>query len=341
MYRYRTSAINVETAVRASVTRLDVRSDDATRRMMTAIANQKTTVKVAKYGVSEDKIPQTAGTFLDRGILFASRGEYEKAIADFTEAIRLNPNMGAAYELRARALRASISKVIGVRDNFTGIDTISTEGRASLNKMEIFDQVIMDYSQAIRLEPNNNKLYNERGTTYSDMGDIDWAIADFNQAIKMAPNDYDSYNNRGSVYVIKRDYNSAIEDFNHAIKINPNSVDIYRNRGLAYYYKEEWDWAIADFSRAIRISPNNYMAYNNRGATYMKKGDWNRAIEDFSQVIKFVSNAPEAYNNRGLAYYNKGDFDRAIADWETALRINPNDAGARRAIEMAKRNRGY
>ena len=37
--------------------------------------------------VSEVSPPQSAGTFLDRGILFAMRGEYDMAIADFSDAI--------------------------------------------------------------------------------------------------------------------------------------------------------------------------------------------------------------------------------------------------------------
>jgi Flp pilus assembly protein TadD len=37
-------------------------------------------------------MPNTAGAFLDRGITLAYKGEFESAIADFTQAIRLDPN---------------------------------------------------------------------------------------------------------------------------------------------------------------------------------------------------------------------------------------------------------
>jgi tetratricopeptide (TPR) repeat protein len=94
-YRYRSSAIHVENATRNSVTRLTVRGDAALRRMVTALANQKTAVKTAAYGDGAESAPETARTFLDRGILFASRGDYEMAIEDFTEAIRLAPRATA------------------------------------------------------------------------------------------------------------------------------------------------------------------------------------------------------------------------------------------------------
>jgi tetratricopeptide (TPR) repeat protein len=96
-YRYRASAIHVENATRDSVTRLDVRGDAVMRRMVAALANQKTAVKTASYGEGGTSAPKTAGAFLDRGISLLNQGEYESAIADFTQVIVLNPNYAGAY----------------------------------------------------------------------------------------------------------------------------------------------------------------------------------------------------------------------------------------------------
>jgi tetratricopeptide (TPR) repeat protein len=100
-YRFMASAIHVETATRASVPRVDVQNDHKLREIIAALNRQTTAVKTVKYGITEQTLPQTAGTFLDRGLLFASRGDYQKAIADFSEAIRLNPNLTAAYTIRS------------------------------------------------------------------------------------------------------------------------------------------------------------------------------------------------------------------------------------------------
>lgn len=201
IYRYRTSAINVETAIRASVMRLDVRSDKTTRRMITALANQHTTVKTAKYGVSADITPQTAGTFLDRGIMFASRGDYKMAIDDFTEALKLNPNMSAAYMLRARAIYASVSEVYGIGDNFSSIGTISTEKRqTTAQQAEAYLRAIADFTEALRLDTSNAIIYQERGRVYDDNNDYDKAITDYNQAIRLDPNYAVAYNGRGIAY---------------------------------------------------------------------------------------------------------------------------------------------
>ena len=342
LYRYRTSAINVETAVRASVTRLNVRADDAMRRMVTALANQQSTVRAAKYGVSEDKTPQTAGTFLDRGIMYASRGEYGKAIADFTEAIRLNPNMGAAYMLRARALFASVSYVTEVGDDFSGVSTSSTIGeRSSLEQMRVFERVVADFTRAISLDPYNPRTYAERGLVYSDKGDFNQAIADFNQAIRLDPHYAVAYNNRGYVYLIMSDYISAIADFSQAIMLYPNFSGAYANRGVAYIYRRDYDRAIFDFNQAIQLDPNNAHAYANRGVTYYNRRDYDRAILDLNRAIQLDPNNASTYINRGNAYGEKRDYNRAIADYEAALRLDPNSTDARTYIERIRRQRGY
>ena len=373
-YRLRTSAVHVEKATRISVPRFDVRNDQAMQRMVTALANQKTTTKTARYGVSEHTAPKTAGTFLDRGIMFAMRREYEPAIADFTEALRLDANMTGAYLLRGRALVASALQVTAVEGNFSSVTTTATGGRATTEQARILNQAIGDFTQALRLDPNNAATYIERGRAYSDMGntdqgiadytqairlvpndaaayngrgtaylnknDYDRAITDFNQAIRLDPNDAIAYNSRGVAYYYKNDYDRAITDYNQAIRLDPNYASAYYNRGIAYYYKNDYDRAIADYNQAIRLDPNDAYAYRNRGDAYRNKNDYDRAIADYTQAIRLDPNYAIAYYNRGNAYRNKNDYDRAIADYEAALRIEPNNAYARQRLNETRQARG-
>jgi tetratricopeptide (TPR) repeat protein len=306
IYRYRTNVIHVETAIRASVTRLDVRNDRDTQRMVSAISNQLTTVRTARYGVSVDHTPKTAGTFLDRGILFASRGEYEMAIADFNEALKLNPNLAAAYILKGRALVASVAKLSSIEDSFSSITILIQSGQVSEEYIRVYDQAIENFTHAIRLDPNFAGAYNIRGYAYQAKNDTDRAIADYNQAIRLDPNFALAYSNRGSVYFDMGDYDHAIDDYTQAIRLNPNNSYVYSNRGNAYNAKKDYDRAIADHNQAIRLDPNDSIAYI----------------------------------NRGVVYYTLRNYAQAIADFETALKIEPNNTTAQSFLERARQARG-
>jgi tetratricopeptide (TPR) repeat protein len=327
-YRYRASAIHVEKATLAAVIRLDVDNDRAMKNLVTAMEKQKTTVKTASYGVDEKTVPKTTGTFLDRGILFATRGNYELAIMDFSDAIKLEPNLAAAYMLRGRALYASVSKVYKQEENFSGVDVISTDGKASADQIRVFDQAIADFTQALRLDPDNANAYNERGSAYAAKGDYDQALADYNQAIRLDPNDTHAYNNRGLAYAKKKDYDRAIADYNQAIRLNSNNAAAYNNRGSSYFEKKDYDRAIADYNQWIKLDPNNANAYFFRGQAYSSKKDYNRAIADYNQGIKLDPNNADAYGSRGSAYFEKKDYDKAIADFTQAIKLDPNNAGA-------------
>jgi tetratricopeptide (TPR) repeat protein len=304
-YRLLTTAIRVEEATRASVPRFDVRKDRSLQNMISALERQTSGVRTTKYGVSEDKTPQTAGTFIDRGIMFAMRGEYDKAVADFDEAIRLRPDMEAAYLMKARALSASVSIVTGVEENFSGFKYVTFgERMPTIEEARVHDQAIAAINQALRINPNNESAYSMRGTEYADKGDYDRALEDFNKAIQLAPNFVDAYSNRGAAYYYKKDYDRAIADFNQAIQLSPDFAGAYYNRGMAYFDKRDYDSVIADYTRVIELAPT-----------------------------------ADTYNSRGVAYAsrnNTGDMNRAIADFEATLRIDPTNANATQNQERAR-----
>jgi tetratricopeptide (TPR) repeat protein len=116
---------------------------------------------------------------------------------------------------------------------------------------------IADYTEAIRLNPNDAATYNNRGNAYYSKGDYYQAIADYTQAIRLNPNDAAAYNNRGNAYANKGDYYQAIADYTQAVRLDPNDANAYFGRGLAYYSKKYYDRAIADYEQAVRIDPNN------------------------------------------------------------------------------------
>jgi tetratricopeptide (TPR) repeat protein len=105
--------------------------------------------------------------------------------------------------------------------------------------------------------------YFNSGNANKNRSLYDWAIADYTQAIKLDPNDAKAYINRGLAYYNKSNYDRAIADFNQAIKLDPNDALAYNNRGVAYGGKGDYDRAIADFQAALKIDPNDEGARKN------------------------------------------------------------------------------
>ncbi|MDR1399494.1 MAG: tetratricopeptide repeat protein [Treponema sp.] len=325
-YRFRVTAVSVEKATRLSGVRFDVNEDSALQRTLTALKGGGI---VSRPNQGLPQKAKTPGNWLDEGIKLASQSRFNEAVEAFTQALKLDSGLSAAYALRGRALYASVSRVTSVSEDFSRLDMVTTIGAVvSEEKKAVYDRAIADYTQAIRLDLDNASVYNERGVAYSNKGDNNRAIADYTQALRLAPNYATAYNNRGIAYADKGDYNRAIADYTQALRLDPNDAAAYLNRGLAYKDKGDYDRAIADYTQALRLDPNDAVAYYNRGIAYYSKRDYDRAIADYTQALRLDPNDAAAYNNRGSAYRNKGDNDRAIADYTQALRLDPNDATA-------------
>jgi tetratricopeptide (TPR) repeat protein len=119
----------------------------------------------------------------------------------------------------------------------------------------------------------NALAYSSRGNAYLAKGDLDRAIVDFTEAIRLDPKYAEAYYNRGTAYATKGDRESAVGDFfesngdyphavadyDEAIRLKPNLAEAYYGRGhvLSQNFPkgDRWGQAAANFDEAIRLNP--------------------------------------------------------------------------------------
>jgi len=257
---------------------------DANRKVMDAAAKaeQDRQAKAAQDAEAKRKADEAeqqrvdAQNAFNSGIGYFQKGDYDRAIASYSDAIRLslyystNPfawlNRGIAY---------------------------SSKGD--------YTEALVNYNQAIRLDPKNAPAFFHRGTVYGIQGDLDGAIADFNQAIQLNPNYSPAFANRAFAYENKGDPDRAIADTNEAIRLDPKTPFAFANRAFAYMNKGDYDRAIADYSEAIRLDPNNAIAFYYRGLANDRKGYFDRSIADYSEAIRLKPQYAAAFCARGGA----------------------------------------
>ncbi len=165
--------------------------------------------------------------YRNRGRTRAEAGATDAALADLTEAIKLNPADGQAYGYRAQ--------VHVTRRNL--------------------DAAISDFGDVIRLRPKAVFGYSGRGHAYLVKGDARQAIDDFSQALRLAPGSAVAYNNRGLAYKAQGNLPRAIEDFTLALSINPLYGLAYNNRAYTHEAAGRKAEAVADFRSALLVDP--------------------------------------------------------------------------------------
>ena len=210
-----------------------------------------------------------------RAVGWNKKGDYSKVIIDATEAIRLQPSQ-AAYNLRGSAYYDKGDYDIAISDFDDALklgppsSTIfHNRGNAWRGKHD-YAKAIADYDMAIKADPKAAFSIQNRGISKQALGDLDGALADINQAIRLDPSLPQPLINRTAIWRAKGDLDRAIADGSEAIRLAkekppanimtpPNSVLIsgYTHRALAYEAKGDYASAREDYKATLAIAASD------------------------------------------------------------------------------------
>jgi tetratricopeptide (TPR) repeat protein len=161
------------------------------------------------------------------GDLFVERASFEQAIAEYTEALRLDPKSSVAYCGRAAAYR----------------------------KKGDLDRALVDCNLSLRFDPNLAAAYKERGNIHFERREWDQALADYTEALRREPAFMIVHYNCGLVHFNRGQYDPAIVEFTKAIELDANYAPAFGYRSLAHLKKGNFDQARLDCAEAMRLDP--------------------------------------------------------------------------------------
>jgi len=211
----------------------------------------------------DDVIRQYPGRILDaynnRGrFYYQEAGRPDDALADFDQAIALNPSVAQIWLdkgiVLARKDRTDSAMVCFDRALFLKPDLVparNNRGGMRLTKGDI-PGAIADFSETIRMNPAFRDAYANRAIAYNMAGDLERSIADYRRALELDPANPNNYQLWGAIGAALTDLNrprEAIAACDEAIRLAPGSDP----RRAAYHLlrSREW-WALGDRPKALR-----------------------------------------------------------------------------------------
>jgi tetratricopeptide (TPR) repeat protein len=165
-----------------------------------------------------------AWAYANRGMAFMYKGDIDRALADLTKAVEIDP-----------------SYAIGLTNRGTAYDSKNDHAHA-----------IADFDAAIKLDPKSSDALIGRCAARAEQGDdLQGALADCNQALQMRGNNSaGGLNSRGFAYLRLGQYDNAIADYNAALKINAKLASALYGRGLAKQKKGDATGGQVDMASA-------------------------------------------------------------------------------------------
>lgn len=159
----------------------------------------------ASLAAAEKKVrqmPDEAGSYIYRGIVYFNRAAYKEAQADFKQAAGLKPDsMAAHYNLAITQQREGDHKA-----------------------------ALKSYDALLKLSPEFMQAWYNRGLIVLDQKKEKEALADFQEALRLTPQTADAKNAQAVAYIRQKDYAKAWQALGEAADINSANMNVLANQ---------------------------------------------------------------------------------------------------------------
>jgi serine/threonine protein kinase/tetratricopeptide (TPR) repeat protein len=318
--------------------RTDKRSTEAELHFAAALADFR---KAQENLALEPDSNASYTLIVNRGFLHLRQRQFEDAVRDLQEAIRLKPSQVQAYINLAEVYKerhqsdqavAQLDRAIKLQPKLTTL--YFRRGRLAL-ELKDPSRALQDFDKVIRLlepvaaTPNERELLAEthaqRGRILHEQRRYDDAQEAYTAALKVLPDYPLALRSRGTLLYERQRYAEASRDFDAYLSKWKPMPRIYEARGLTRTRRADYAGAVADYSRALDLEPKSAHLHVLRGWTYLVAEAPGLALRDFQSAIRQAPDG-DAYAGRGYSYVKLGYTDLAVADAIEALQRGPLDA---------------
>lgn len=145
-------------------------------------------------------------------------------------------------------------------------------------------------NMAVKLLPKKDTeyltfAYGYRSKTFLCLGDTVKALADCAAAIKVDPKNTDLYNDRAQIYYELKKYDLADADYRKMTELKPGDVMGYMGLGRNANAQEHWEDAIKQFDYVTKLSSEYSSGYSFRAESYIGLEKWNEATDDIVKAL--------------------------------------------------------
>lgn len=310
-----------------------------------------------------DNIKRPDSYNYSRGVEAINNNNAEEALGYLNKEINEHPDNGYAFvwialvrnfnEEFGRALTAAniAVKKIPSKDKEYKAFAYGTRAKVYLN-LEDTIQALKDYSQAINVMPDDDRLYNQRAQVYYEQEKYDLADKDYQKMISLKAGDVMGYMGIGRNANAQKRYGDAIKQFDYVVKLDQNYSSAYSFRAESYIGLKKYNEAIDDVITALGIDkdrkafyelqeladsafeqtvaklkaqkikePNEQSWAYDLGVVYERAAKYNKAIAYYKESLEKESNIITA-SRISSCYDELGDYDKALEYCDQAIALD-------------------
>jgi protein O-mannosyl-transferase len=164
--------------------------------------------------------------------VLAQRGDTDRAIAEYREAIRIRSGLDEAHVNLANLL--------------------ADRGATADARRE--------YMTALELRPGNAYAHLGLGVTLEELGDREGAIAQYRDAIRIDPDFAEAHNSLGSALAARDQLEDALREYETAVRLRSTDADFVYNMGVVQERLNRVADARRSYETALHLDPRHASA---------------------------------------------------------------------------------
>ncbi len=273
--------------------------------------------------------PDHAYVLTDLGTVLVKSRKSKEAIATFTRALKLNPNIREAYFFRSRAYRQT-GQLKEAKSDWIRAQSLWSEQQKQIDSLtEQIDKLARENKivEALELDRQLLRIAPRDGLAVTGYADHLTADGKYQEALGFVSTAIALDSTLGYPYRIRSVINSQLQnieaelrDANIAFAIEPRSLEALNARAIANLDADQPVQAIRDFNLFVKRNPDFADAYINRSTAYLRVGEIDKAVTDAKHSVALIPNSPYGYQCLGAALKRAGQFKEAREALETSLR---------------------
>lgn len=275
----------------------------------------------------------------------AERKNWDAAIAQYSQVVKMYPDYSSGYSFRAEAYIAKemwneatedILKALDIDGDDKALSLMRDLKGESRDAMKVrlkikankdkkngvwpyylgllaydednYIEAISFYQKSFEIEADAVLVFYISGC-YMDMGDYRSALDAIDKAMQMKDDDTDYMLRRANILSSLKRYDEAIEQIDKYIEADAEDANGYLGKAECEYDKKDYTSAIEDYTTVTVLAPEYMPAYLKRGQSYAAIGKKDLAVKDFEKILE--TDTVQGSAIRGYALIRLGRNDDA------------------------------
>src|SRR5258708_35071815 len=281
-------------------------------------------------------------------MIAAKLGRGDEAIEILQKVVQIQPDSAFAHLNLGMALSGDGFDLPGTLDEFS--ETIRLDSKAAIayyNKGRVlyelnrFDQSRAELDTACRLQPDYVEALYLLAQVEKKIGNVPRSVEILAHLVALEPGNSDAQLLLGRNLLILGKMEEAIHHLQIAVGASPNNEDALYSLAQALGRVGRPEEAKVFLERFQNLKQqrevhDRIQKLGSYGLEAANARDWPQAVADFKEAIELCgqcTSSVDLHLNLGLIYILKGDLEEGKRELETVLRIKPNDADARKALQ--------